>query len=226
MTRPWTYYDPVFEHEPPPGAAWGGHRRFGYDLVRNVRPRCIVELGVCLGTSFLSFCQAVKDGGLDTALWAVDTWEGDPHTGFYDSTFLEQFRKGLAPYRSLRVHELILPFDEARGRFDRASLDILHIDGCHTYEAVRHDYDTWSDAVGPDGIILFHDIAHQEGDFGVHRLWDEVRHEHEAASFVHSHGLGVLLKSPRFSSLAALEAEWRSHYDDSKGGTSLGPGDG
>ena len=122
--------------------------------MRNLRPRTIVELGVCLGTSFLSFCQAVKDGGLDTTLWAVDTWEGDPHTGSYDATFLEQFRKGLGPYRSLKIRELIETFDRARRRFEPSSIDLLHIDGCHTYEAVRHDYETWSDAVGPDAKLL------------------------------------------------------------------------
>jgi hypothetical protein len=208
----WTYHEPSFEHEPVPGAAWAGHRRFGYDLVRNLRPRCVVELGVCLGTSFLAFCQAVKDGGLDTTLWAVDTWKGDPHAGFYDATFLEQFRKGLEPYRSLDVRELITSFDDARRRFEPSSIDLLHIDGCHTYEAVRHDYETWSDAVGPDGVLLFHDIAHQEGDFGVYRLWEELRREHATVSFVHSHGLGVLLRSPRWSGVGALEAEWRQRY--------------
>ena len=41
----WTYHDPVFEHAADPAASWLGHRRFGYDLVRNLRPRRLVELG-------------------------------------------------------------------------------------------------------------------------------------------------------------------------------------
>jgi len=212
MTPAWTYHQPSFEHEPPPNAAWSGHRRFGYDLVRNLRPRCIVELGVCLGISFLAFCQAVKDGGLDTTLWAIDTWTGDPHTGFYGAGYLQRFREGLRPYRSLDVREVISVFDEARPRFGHASIDLLHIDGCHTYEAVRHDYETWSDAVAPDGVMLFHDIAHREGDFGVYRLWEQLEQEHTTVSFPHSHGLGVLFKSPHASTLASLEAEWRSRY--------------
>ena len=64
MTLDWVYYDPKFDYEEmffDIGRPWSGHKFFGYDLVRNFKPQRIVELGTAHGTSFFSFCQAVKD---------------------------------------------------------------------------------------------------------------------------------------------------------------------
>jgi hypothetical protein len=212
----WTYYEPVFEHAADPAASWAGHRRFGYDLVRNLRPRRLVELGVCLGVSFFAFCQAVKDGGLDTELVAVDTWEGDDHTGRYGPGYLEEFN-GVwkARFPRLAVRQVRRPFDEARAEVTDASVDLLHLDGCHTYEAARRDYETWSGSVRDGGVILFHDIAVRDDGrgFGIYRLWDELKARFPTAEFAHSCGLGVLFTADPPSDLARLQGEWRRRYE-------------
>jgi hypothetical protein len=214
MPWQWTYYAPLFAHTPPTGAAWGGHRRFGYDLVRNRRPRTLVELGSSLGTSFFSFCQAAKDAKLPTTLWAVDTWRGDQHTGTFDDSFKARFDAGLALFPTVDARPLVETFDQARPRFAAGTIDILHIDGCHTYEAARHDYDHWIEAVAPDGVVLFHDTAHRDGGFGVYRLWDELTATRPGVSFRHSHGLGVLFGATPERDLGTIQEDWRRHYDD------------
>lgn len=211
----WTYHDPVFEHSADPAASWFGHRRFGYDLVRNLRPRRLAELGVCLGTSFFAFCQAVKDGGLPTELLAVDTWEGDEHTGFYGPGHLEQFdRVWRTSFPDLAVRQIKRPFDQARAEVEDASVDVLHLDGCHTYEAARRDYETWSGAVRAGGVILFHDIAVRDParGFGVYRLWEELKGRFPTAEFAHSFGLGILFPSGPPKGLAGLREGWRRRY--------------
>ncbi len=214
----WTYHEPVFEHEAPPEGAWLGHRRFGYDLVRNLRPRRLVELGVCLGTSFFAFCQAVKDGGLSTELVAVDTWEGDEHTGRYGPGYLEQFnRVWRSRFPDLAVRQIQRPFDQARAEVEDASVDVLHLDGCHTYEAARHDYETWVATVRERSVILFHDVAvRDEGrGMGVYRLWEELKARFPTVEFAHSFGLGVLFTSDPPSDLRRLQDEWRRRYEPS-----------
>ena len=211
----WTYHDPVFEHAADPAASWLGHRRFGYDLVRNLRPRRLAELGVCLGTSFFAFCQAVKDGSLDTELVAVDTWEGDEHTGFYGPGYLEQFeRVRRASFPGLAVRAIKRPFDEARAEVEDASVDLLHLDGFHTYDAARRDYETWSGTVREGGVMLFHDIAVRDPGrgFGVFQLWEELKARFPTAEFAHSSGLGVLFRTPP-PDLPRLREEWRRRYE-------------
>jgi Methyltransferase domain len=213
MWTEWTYHRPVFAHEPPPGASWGGHRRFGYDLVRNLRPDRIVELGVCWGTSFFTFCQAVKDASLQTELRGVDTWQGDENTGPLGREVFAQFEDvRQAHFSSQRIVVTRTSFDEARRSVAPASVDLLHIDGLHTYEAVRHDWETWSDAVADGGVVLFHDIAVREGGFGVHRLWAELKSASAWAEFDHSYGLGVLFRGASPPDLAPLREEWRGRY--------------
>ena len=152
----------------------------------------IVELGTYWGTSFFSFCQSVLDNGLSTTCVAIDTWEGDKHTGGYQedvfSTVQERCKKH---FPGLSVKLLKMYFEEALSHFDEKSIDILHIDGLHTYEAVSEDYHSWLPKLADDGIVLFHDIAEDSG-YGSVLFWRELSSQYPSFEFQHSWGLGVL----------------------------------
>ena len=70
-------------------------------------------------------------------------------------------------------------------------IDILHIDGFHTYSAVKNDYDTWSKFVKDDGVILFHDTCVPH--YGVREFFDKITLP--KTNFTCSHGLGVVSKN-------------------------------
>src|SRR5438105_4109467 len=74
---------------------WFGNICLAYDLVTILKPKKVVELGTYMGTSFFSMCQAVKDSKLDTTLIAVDSWQGEEHTGFYSEDIYQGFVKKL-----------------------------------------------------------------------------------------------------------------------------------
>ncbi len=183
-------------------SAWQGHIPFGMFLVQITTPKTLVELGTHAGASYSAFCQAVVQSKIDTKCFAVDTWQGDENTaGFeYGTNVLETLRKSHDPLYSSFSKLIQSTFDDALPQFTDGSTDLLHIDGFHTYEAVKHDFETWLPKMSKDGIILFHDITVHQESFGVHRLWEEIKGSHAHFEFHHSNGLGVLALSDNFSS--------------------------
>ena len=172
--------------------AWHGHIPFAFVVVRLASPRRIVELGTAKGDSYCAFCQAVDLLGLQAECAAIDTWAGDAHSGELPVETLTELRTHHDP-RYSRFSQLIRStFDEALGLFADGSIDLLHIDGYHTYEAVRHDFESWLPKLSEQGVVLLHDTAVREGDFGVWRLWSELETQYPSYAFVHSFGLGVV----------------------------------
>jgi cephalosporin hydroxylase len=83
----------------------------------------------------------------------------------------------------------------ARVRQITQSLDVLFIDGDHTYEGVKLDFLSYSPLVRPGGIIAFHDIAENRKETGgdVPRFWNEVKglHPHEEIIENREQGWGI-----------------------------------
>ncbi len=158
----------------PARSYWTDYLPLAFWLIGQLRPNTLVELGTAGGASYMGMCQAVRDWGLATRCYAVDTWEGDAHTGRYS----ERYYQRLAEYNEFCYRDfstlLRCTFDQALDSFSDQSIDLLHIDGYHTYQAVRHDFDTWLPKVAPGGIIMLHDIDMHRKDFGVYQLWDEL----------------------------------------------------
>ncbi len=175
-------------------SAWSQHVPFAMLLVDLVRPREIVELGTYLGASYCAFCQAVKHLGLETHCYGVDTWAGDEHGGYYGSGILADLRAHHDSRYDTFSTLIKSTFDDAVYAFADGSIDLLHIDGYHTYEAVQHDFETWLPKMSNRGVVLLHDISERDDDFGVWKLWSELKTRYSShLEFDHGHGLGVVV---------------------------------
>jgi hypothetical protein len=167
---------------------------FGYDIVAASKPDVLVELGTQGGLSFFTFCQSVRENDLDTICYAVDTWEGEEHTGAYDEDVFQSVQEHARKEHAGHSYLMRMLFSEALKHFSDESIDLLHIDGLHTYDAVKEDFETWYSRVKPGGIFLFHDIYARMMDFGAWKYWQEISAEYPSFEFKHGFGLGVLRK--------------------------------
>lgn len=174
-------------------SAWWQHVPIAHWLVCQLQPARIVELGTHYGVSFFSFCEAAQAFSPNTFVYAVDTWEGDEHASYYGNDVYAKVESHWQQTHRLRSQLIRSTFDHASDYFEDGSIDILHIDGLHTYEAVKHDYQIWLPKMNTNSIILFHDINVRERDFGVWKLWHEVKLTNKTYEILNGHGLGILI---------------------------------
>jgi hypothetical protein len=177
-------------------SAWLEHVPFAFWLVEVLRPRTVVELGTHHGVSYFAFCQAVDRLGLDTRCFAVDTWKGDAHAGFYGEEVFAAVSARNAEQYSAFSRLVRSSFAAAAEHFAPASVDLLHIDGLHTLENVREDFATWLPKLSDAAVVLLHDTNVRERGFGVAAFLESIRDDHPCFEFVHGHGLAVVCVGP------------------------------
>ena len=196
-------------------SAWSGHIHLMFSLITLLKPRVFVELGVHHGASFFAACQAVQQMSLRTRCFGIDHWEGDPHAGEMGDDVFEAAKSILDSNFSNFASFLRKSFDEAVADFEDGSIDLLHIDGYHSYEAVSGDFNTWKPKLSERSIVIFHDVNEYRGSFGAWRFWREVSREFDGRAYAlgNDHGLGVLFFGDTPSEAVAQLLNWFQKHD-------------
>jgi len=177
-------------------SAWVEHAPFAFWLVNALRPRSFVELGTHRGYSYFAICQAVRRLQLATRCYAIDTWKGDEHAGFYGEEIFQEVRQYHDAHYADFSKLIRATFAEALRYIPDNSVDLLHVDGRHLYHDVKTDFESWRPKLSDRAVVLFHDTNVRERDFGVFRLWHELQGRYPSFEFLHGHGLGVLGYGP------------------------------
>ena len=168
--------------------AWLGHGKFAIQLVAELKPKTIVDLGVDFG--FSTFCFAYPKIGY---VWGIDCFEGDYHAGS-KNTYAVVISQRAILRQKYGIHNVNIVkgyFNDVAKEWETkpdTAIDILHIDGLHTYDACKEDFETWSKFLSPDGVVLFHDTISFKDDVG--RFFEEIPGDFKL-NFQHSYGLGV-----------------------------------
>jgi len=136
-----------------------------YSLARNLKPETVVEIGSFIGYSSICLAQAIEDNAEEKGrVYAIDNFL--PHINNpnlpmdIENTFeLAQSNAKKAGLEN-RI-EFVKGFssdvaEELLSRID--TIDILMIDGDHTYKGVLEDYNNYHPKVRKGGIIILHDI--------------------------------------------------------------------
>lgn len=166
-------------------SAWKGHRKFVEWLMHYHKPNITVELGVDYGYSLC--CMAATNQG---HVFGVDTFQGDPHSGPHLDAE-HTLRDVIATNNYSNVILIKQTFDQTEANWS-LPIDLLHIDGFHTYEAVRNDWQRWHKHVSEHGVVMFHDT---ESHPGVRQLFNEI--DWPKINFTQSAGLGIVSRDPK-----------------------------
>ncbi|MEM1914646.1 MAG: class I SAM-dependent methyltransferase [Thermosphaera sp.] len=147
------------------------------NLLAELRPKALLEIGTANGGTLFLFCQIAE---LDATIISIDL-PGGPFGGGYPEWRVPLY-KSFAKERQ-RVHLIRADSHDPKtlGIVKRIlgdrKLDFLFIDGDHTYEGVKRDFEMYSPLVRKGGIIAFHDIVPgpSENVGGVPMFWSEIK---------------------------------------------------
>jgi len=150
---------------------WNGTKPILGDLIREIRPKHVIEVGTWKGQSAITMAKAVKANGLNTIITCVDTWLGAvefwgdmKHTPERNLLLKNGYPQIYYQFLSNVVHnnvqDVILPFPNtsfiAAKHFQQKGVkaEMIYIDGSHEYEDVLQDNTQYWNLVTPGGILF------------------------------------------------------------------------
>ena len=153
-----------------------------YGLVRSAKPEVVVEIGSARGKSACYLGMALKENG-SGRLYAID-----PHTrtNWNDADSVDTFdsiNRNLDRLKLRDFVEIVRANSEDAARDWSRPIDLIFIDGDHSYEGVKRDWQLFSPFVRQFGGVIFHDTLWDmnpdprfyRADMGVPRFVEELR---------------------------------------------------
>ena len=132
-------------------------------LLYNLAKRCtgrgvIVEIGSWKGKSTIWLAQGSK-AGKKVKVYAIDPHIGSPPlkpNGEEIWTF-DEFKRNITAAGADDIISPIVKTSEEAVREVTEPVELIFIDGDHTYEGVKKDFELWYPKVVPGGFMVFHD---------------------------------------------------------------------
>ena len=125
----------------------------------------MVEIGSYAGESTEIFAQHASK------IYAVDPWVSgyDPNDIASNSDMIlaeKEFDHRMQKYANIK--KLKMTSAEAINSFEDQSVDIVYIDGNHTYDAVKFDIQSWLPKIKLNGMVAGHDYYHKGVNRAIH----------------------------------------------------------
>ena len=131
------------------------HLRQGFCLYKLAKrlpeKSIIVEIGSYLGRSTCFIAEGIKNRNI--TFYTIDTFENQGMSEGVRNTF-EEFNKNTFQYKNEIIVKKGFSYEVVKD-FKNIEIDLLWIDGCHEYKAVKRDIEDWLPLVKKDGMICF-----------------------------------------------------------------------
>lgn len=146
-------------------------------ITKNHQPETLLEIGTASGGTLFSFSKTASP---HATLISVDLPGGKFGAGYpiWRVPYYKSFASKKQKIRLLRrsSHDLTT-LELVKGYLNGAQLDMLFLDGDHTYEGVKLDFQMYASLVREGGVIAFHDICAgpKEKAGSVNKFWNEIK---------------------------------------------------
>ena len=153
-----------------------------YGLVRAMKPQVCVEIGSARGKSTCHIAQALREN-LGGMLYAIDPHRPTSWNDAGETNTLHALRRNLRAMGGDAYVEVIQSYSTDAARGWNRPIDMVFIDGDHSYDGVKSDWELFSPHVSRFGVVVFHDTTWKisdkdfvvREDLGVTRLLEELR---------------------------------------------------
>jgi len=150
------------------------------EKVDEIDPDCVVEIGSYQGGTLYMWSRLLDA----ERIVSIDLPEDELHHTGYNPRLFQAFSH-TAEMRFVRGFS---QNDETKevveDMLESEPIDFLFIDGDHSYEGVKADFEQYEPLVRDGGLIALHDIAYDSDGNGVPQFWDEITTEYETESIV------------------------------------------
>ena len=162
----------------------------------------VVEIGTAAGGTFYVLCQVAPN---DAQIISIDL-PGGPFGGGYEIDDLRLFKRyGKLGQTLFFMREDSQTEDTKKmlmKHLDNKEIDVLFIDGDHSYEGVKKDFELYEPLVAKGGVIIFHDICKHATapECQVDKFWNEIKDKYESKELIDPNetdwgGIGILIKN-------------------------------
>lgn len=157
-------------------------------LVKEQKCKYILEIGTYRGGTLFVFSQVAASDATVISLDYHFTLLGKAYFGFQKRVFGKFIRDGQSLVVLRKDSHKPETLASIREALHGHPLDFLFIDGDHTYEGVRKDFEMYSPLVRSGGLVAFHDIARSAGVEKVYEFWNEIKGGYSHREFIHKTG--------------------------------------
>lgn len=171
-------------------------------IFKDKNPNCLMEIGTANGGTLFSFCKLARD---NATIISIDLPRGRFGGGYpeWKIPIYQAFKKESPKLYLLREdsHKQET-LEKVKKILGNNQLDFLFIDGDHTYEGVKKDFEMYSPLVKKGGVIAFHDIAPKgipDLTGGVPKFWKEIKSNFKTKELIKdleqtAYGIGIIFK--------------------------------
>lgn len=147
-----------------------------------IKPKKFIEIGSLYGWTLQHFIHYAEEESTALSIdlpvryfvgphdWRVEKQENNYKNVWPLWAKAKRCRLHLIPSSSHKQETLV----STKAIFNNELIDFLFIDGDHSYQGVKMDYDMYSPLVRSGGIIAFHDVGKNE-EGGCFQFWNEIK---------------------------------------------------